>query len=104
MSFSMEILLRFLLMIEKLQESLMMLVINSVFNGTWSIRNTMAFNVKKCKVMRLTKNRQPLVSNYSLDNSLLEELKEFKDLEVTTTHNFKGPLSARMHRGRLFLF
>ena len=35
----------------------------------WSICNAMAFNVKKCKVMRLTKKRQPLVSNYSLDNS-----------------------------------
>ena len=54
----------------------------------WSIRNAMAFNVKKCKVMRLTKNKQPLVSNYSWDNSLLEEVKEFKDLEVTTTDNF----------------
>ncbi|XP_068725942.1 uncharacterized protein [Montipora capricornis] len=48
----------------------------------------MVFNVKKCKVMRLTKKRQPLVSNYSLDNSPLEEVKEFKDLGVTTTDNF----------------
>ena len=46
----------------------------------WSIRNAMAFNVKKCEVMKLTKKRQPLVSNYSLDNSLFEEVKEFKDL------------------------
>ncbi|XP_068753947.1 uncharacterized protein [Montipora capricornis] len=48
----------------------------------------MVFNVKKCKVMRLTKKRQPLLSNYSLDNSPLEEVKEFKDLGVTTTDNF----------------
>ena len=54
----------------------------------WSIRNAMVFNVKKCKVMRLTKKRQPFVSNYSLDNSPLEEVKEFKDLGVTTTDNF----------------
>ena len=54
----------------------------------WSIRNVMDFNVKKCKVMRITKKRQPLVSNYSLDNSLLEEVKEFKDLRVTSTDNF----------------
>ena len=43
----------------------------------WSIRNAMDFNVKKCKV-----------SNYSLDNSLLEEVKEFKDLRVTSIDNF----------------
>ena len=54
----------------------------------WSIRNAMVFNVKMCKVMRLTKKRQPFVSNYSLDNSPLEEVKEFKDLGVTTTDNF----------------
>ena len=48
----------------------------------------MACNVKKCKVMRSTKKRQPLVSNYSLDNSFLEEVKEFKDLGVTTTYTF----------------
>ena len=54
----------------------------------WNICNAMAFNVKKCKVVRFTKKRQPLVSNYSLDNSFLEEVKEFKDLGVTTTDNF----------------
>ena len=54
----------------------------------WSTRNAMAFNVKKCKVMRLSKKRQPLVSNYFLDDSLLEEVKGFKDLGVTTTDNF----------------
>ena len=48
----------------------------------------MAFNVKKCKVMRLSRKRQPLVSSYFLDDSLLEEVKEFKDLGVTTTDNF----------------
>ena len=48
----------------------------------------MACNVKKCKVMRSTKKRKPLVSNYSLDNSFLEEVKEFKDLGVTTTETF----------------
>jgi len=50
----------------------------------------MDFNVKMCKVMSLSKKRQPFVSNYSLDDSLLEEVKEFKfkDLGVTTTDNF----------------
>ena len=52
----------------------------------------MDFNVKKCNVMRITKKRQPLVCNYSLDNSLLEKVKEFKDLGVTTTDNFNWNL------------
>ena len=56
----------------------------------WSIRNAMAFNVKKCKVMRLSRKRQPLVSSYFLDDSLLEEVKEFKDLGVTITDNFNN--------------
>ena len=43
-------------------------------------------------VMGITKKRQPLVSNYSLDNSLLEEVKEFKDLGLTTTDNFNWNL------------
>lgn len=54
----------------------------------WSIRNAMQLSVKKCKVMSITKKRQPLVSNYSLVNSLLEKGKEFKDLRVKTTDNF----------------
>ena len=54
----------------------------------WSIRNAMAFNVKKCKVMRLSRKKQPLVSSYFLDDSLLEEVREFKDLGVTITDNF----------------
>ena len=54
----------------------------------WSIRNALDFNVKKCKIMRITKKQHPYVSNYSLDNSILDEVKEFKDLGVTTTDNF----------------
>lgn len=35
--------------------------------------------------MTITKKRQHLISNYSLDNSLQEEVKELKDLGITTT-------------------
>ena len=45
----------------------------------WSVRNFMNFNVKKCKtVMKITKKIQPLTSSFFLENSALEEVKEFK--------------------------
>ena len=37
------------------------------------------FNVKKCKIMKITKKTQPLISSFFLENSGLEEVKEFKD-------------------------
>ena len=39
----------------------------------WSERNLMDFNVKKCKLMRITKKRMPLHSDLTLYNNILEE-------------------------------
>ena len=39
----------------------------------------MDFNVKKCKIMRITKKKQPFTSNFFLDNSVLEEVNELRD-------------------------
>ena len=50
----------------------------------WSLRNFMDFNVKKCKIMRITKKKQSFISNFLLHNSLLEEVSEFRDLGITT--------------------
>ena len=36
----------------------------------WSSRNFVDFNVKKCKIMRITKKKQPLTPNFFLDNSV----------------------------------
>ena len=47
-----------------------------------NIRNAMVFNVKKCKVMRLTKKRQPSVSNYSLPILFWKKLKNSKTWEL----------------------
>ena len=49
----------------------------------WSLRNFRDFNVKKCKIMRITKKKQPFISNFLLHNSLLEEVSEFRDLGVS---------------------
>ena len=53
----------------------------------WSVQNFMNFNVKKCKIMKLTKKIQPLTSSFFLENSELEEVKEFKDLGIITNHH-----------------
>ena len=38
-----------------------------------SVPNFMNFNVKKCKIMKITKRIQPLTSNFFQENSKLEE-------------------------------
>ena len=37
----------------------------------------MDFNVKKCKIMRITRKKQPFTSNFFLANSVLEEVDVF---------------------------
>ena len=58
----------------------------------WSLRNVMDFNVRKCKIMRITKKKQPFISNYLLDNSVLEEVNEFRDLGITTDQHLRWNL------------
>ena len=53
----------------------------------WSVRNFMSFNVKKCKIMKMTKKTQPLISSFFLDNSGPKEVEEFKDLEIFTNQH-----------------
>ena len=53
----------------------------------WSVPNFMHFNVKKCKTMTITTKIQPLTSSFFLENSELEEVKEFKDLGIITNHH-----------------
>ena len=58
----------------------------------WSLRNFMDFNVKKCKIMRITKKKQPFISNFHLNNLLLEEVSEFRDLGITTDQHLRWNL------------
>ena len=44
----------------------------------WSVWNFMNFSVKKCKTMKINKKIQPLTTSCFLENSALEEVKEFK--------------------------
>ena len=55
----------------------------------------MKFNVKKCKIMRITKKKQPLISSFfprKLQTGI-EEVKEFKNLGIIT----KQHLSWNLH-------
>ena len=52
---------------------------------SWSQQNLMDFNVKKCKLMRITKKKMPFRSDLQLNNNTLEETSEFCDLGLVTT-------------------
>lgn len=42
--------------------------------------------------MRITKRKQPFTSNFFLDNSVLEEVNEFRDLGITTDRHLSWNL------------
>ena len=55
---------------ESLQDDLKNLV-------SWSQLNQMSFNTKKCKLMRITKNRSPFFAPQQLEGTNLEATAEF---------------------------
>ena len=54
--------------------------LNSI--SEWCIQNKMKLNAAKCKVMRITRCKQPNVPNYNLNDSQLEVVSEFKYLGI----------------------
>ena len=48
--------------------------------------NKVDYNVKKCKLIRVTMKKQSLISNFALKGSVLEEVDEFRDLDFLTNH------------------
>ena len=50
----------------------------------WSEVNEMEFNIKKCKLIRITKKKQPLSGNLSVNCIVLNEVDEFRDLGILT--------------------
>ena len=54
---------------------------------TSSQQKKMTLNVKKCKLMRITQNKQPFRSSFTLNGSVLEEVYEFRDLGLLTNHH-----------------
>ena len=53
---------------------------------SWSRLNRMSFNTKKCKLMRITKNRSPIFAPLQLGGTTLEVTAEFSDLAFLTNH------------------
>ena len=47
----------------------------------------MTFNVKKCKLMRITLKKQPLSSRVALNGYVLEKVDEFRDLSLLTNQH-----------------
>jgi len=47
----------------------------------------MTFNVKKCKLMHITQKKQPFRSSFTLNESLKEEVYEFRDLGLPNNHH-----------------
>ena len=45
----------------------------------------MEFHPKKCKVLRITNKRKPIISQYSIHNEKLETVEKLKYLSVTIT-------------------
>ena len=50
----------------------------------WSHRNQMDFNTKTCKIMRITRKQEPFTNIVHINDTVLEEVKEFKDLGILT--------------------
>ena len=50
----------------------------------WSLGNLMDFNSKKCKIMRIIEKQVPFTNRVHLSDTVLDEVKEFKDLGILT--------------------
>ena len=67
----------------------------------WSQRNLMDFNVKKCKLLRITKKSMLFHSDLKLDESSLEETSELCDLGLVTSNKLSW--NAHVDKARLAL-
>ena len=50
----------------------------------WCKMNKMIINTKKCKVMRITRKKSPLVGEYNIEGQPLESVNVYKDLGTNT--------------------
>ena len=54
---------------------------------SWSRLNSMDFNIRKCKLMRISKKKYPLNANFVMYDSSLDIVSEFKNLGLLVSHN-----------------
>ena len=50
----------------------------------WSQPNLMDFNTKKCKSIRITRKQEPFTNIVHMNDTILKEVKEFKNLGILT--------------------
>ena len=53
----------------------------------WFKDNRMKINTKKCKIMRITRKKSPLVRDYYINDQSLESVHIYKDLGLLTSSN-----------------
>ena len=53
----------------------------------WFKDNKMKSNTKKCKIMRITRKKSPLVRDYYINDQSLESVHLYKDLGLLTSSN-----------------
>ena len=53
----------------------------------WSLCNLIDFNSKKSKIMRITKKQVPFTNRVHLSDTVLDKVKEFKDLGLLTDNS-----------------
>lgn len=53
---------------------------------SWSRLNSMYFNIRKCKLMRITKKKHPLDANLVMYDSSLDIVSKFKDFGLLLSH------------------
>ena len=66
-------------------------------------KNKMKVNVKKCKIMRITRKKSPLVRDCHINGQSLDSVDIYKDLGLLTSCNLSwnshiGPITARANR------
>ena len=53
----------------------------------WCKMNKMRINTKKCKIMRITRKKSPLVGEYKIEGQPSKSVNEYKDLGLFTASN-----------------
>ena len=53
----------------------------------WCKMNKMRINTKKCKIMRITRKKSPLVGEYNIEGQPLESVDVYKELGLITASN-----------------
>ena len=56
----------------------------------WCKMNKMRINTKKCKIMRITRKKSPLVGEYNIEGQPLESVDVYQDLDYLLLVIFHG--------------